>query len=65
MPQSIQAVKDSLGEGVLQNLRTLTRNYQRLSVNFRFTEGRTKLDHKAHRDLERLRHQRCDPKRPC
>ncbi|BES72244.1 phosphate ABC transporter substrate-binding/OmpA family protein [Marinobacter nanhaiticus D15-8W] len=53
--QNIQSVEDSLGDSVPQSLKTLTAHYRRLSVNFRFTEGRTKLDNKAHRDLERLK----------
>ncbi|MDC0662334.1 substrate-binding domain-containing protein [Marinobacter sp. SS21] len=40
---------------VPETFRTLTRDYRRLSVNFRFAEGRTRLDNKAHRDLLRIR----------
>lgn len=52
--QNIQAMADTLGDNVPDSLKQLTRNYDRLTVNFRFSEGRTKLDNKAHRDLERL-----------
>ncbi|MGP4845888.1 substrate-binding domain-containing protein [Marinobacter sp. 1Y8] len=53
--QNIQAVEATFDEQVPESLKTLTRHYQRLSVNFRFSEGRTKLDNKARRDLERLK----------
>lgn len=53
--QNIQAVEAIFDENVPESLKALTRNFQRLSVNFRFSEGRTKLDNKAHRDLERLK----------
>ncbi|WP_250657875.1 substrate-binding domain-containing protein [Alkalimarinus coralli] len=36
------------------SFKQLVEGYQRLSVNFRFSEGRTKLDNKAERDLDRL-----------
>ncbi len=41
-------------DSVPETFRTLTRDYRRLSVNFRFAEGRTRLDNKAHRDLVRI-----------
>ncbi|WP_207950798.1 substrate-binding domain-containing protein [Marinobacter sp. JSM 1782161] len=53
--QNIQAVEDDRGDSVPATLNSLTRDYQRLSVNFRFAEGRTKLDNKAQRDLDRLK----------
>lgn len=53
--QNIQAVDATFDAQVPASLKSLTRNYQRLSVNFRFSEGRTKLDNKANRDLERLK----------
>lgn len=37
------------------SFRQLTRRHQRLSVNFRFAEGHTRLDNKARRDLIRIR----------
>ncbi|WP_228141591.1 substrate-binding domain-containing protein [Marinobacter sp. X15-166B] len=36
------------------SFQSLTRNYLRLSVNFRFARGRTQLDNKAKRDLRRV-----------
>lgn len=53
--QNIQAVEDNRGDTIPASLHTLTQNFQRLSVNFRFSEGRTGLDNKAHQDMARLR----------
>ncbi|WP_242674304.1 substrate-binding domain-containing protein [Marinobacter halodurans] len=53
--QNIQAVEDDRGDSIPASLRALTHDFQRLSVNFRFAEGRTHLDNKAHRDLARLK----------
>lgn len=39
---------------VPDTFKRLTQHYQRLSVNFRFGEGRTQLDNKAMRDLQRV-----------
>lgn len=50
------AVKPELDSAVPDTFRNLTANYRRLTVNFRFAEGRTKLDNKAMRDLLRVRH---------
>ncbi|MDX1458640.1 MAG: substrate-binding domain-containing protein [Marinobacter sp.] len=52
-PIAMDVVHDS---SVPESFRTLTRDYRRLSVNFRFAEGRTRLDNKAHRDLLRIQH---------
>ncbi|MDK9556408.1 substrate-binding domain-containing protein [Marinobacter sp. M216] len=48
------AVKPELDNSTPQTFRRLTENYQRLTVNFRFSEGRTRLDNKARRDLKRV-----------
>ncbi|HET8848752.1 MAG TPA: OmpA family protein, partial [Marinobacter sp.] len=50
------AVEPELDDSVPDTFRNLTANYRRLTVNFRFAEGRTKLDNKAMRDLLRVRH---------
>ncbi|MFV8569894.1 substrate-binding domain-containing protein [Marinobacter sp. SBS5] len=50
------AVKPELDASVPKSFKRLTQSYQRLTVNFRFSEGRTKLDNKAHRDLLRVKH---------
>lgn len=52
--QNPLAVKPDLGDSVPATFRLLTQNYSRLTVNFRFSEGRTRLDNKAQRDLKRL-----------
>ena len=48
------AVKPEFDESTPESFRRLTGNYHRLTVNFRFSEGRTKLDNKARRDLQRV-----------
>ncbi|TYC58236.1 OmpA family protein [Marinobacter sp. BW6] len=48
------AVKPEFDDSTPESFRRLTGNYHRLTVNFRFSEGRTKLDNKARRDLQRL-----------
>ena len=48
------AVKPELDSSVPDTFKRLTAEYQRLTVNFRFSEGRTKLDNKAQRDLLRV-----------
>ncbi|MBW0147658.1 substrate-binding domain-containing protein [Marinobacter sp. CAU 1620] len=48
------AVKPELDDSTPQTFRRLTEHYQRLTVNFRFSEGRTRLDNKAQRDLKRV-----------
>ncbi len=50
------AVKPEFEASVPKTFRRLTENYLRLTVNFRFSEGRTQLDNKAHRDLRRIKH---------
>ncbi len=50
------AVKPEFDTSVPESFRRLTSNYQRLTVNFRFAEARTKLDNKAQRDLLRVKH---------
>lgn len=48
------AVKPELDGNAPATFKRLTGNYQRLTVNFRFAEGRTRLDNKAQRDLTRV-----------
>ncbi|HDZ39864.1 MAG TPA: phosphate ABC transporter substrate-binding protein [Marinobacter sp.] len=52
--QNLIAIKPTLDDSAPDTFRRLIENYQRLTVNFRFSEGRTKLDNKAQRDLQRL-----------
>lgn len=52
--QNIIAVEAELDNTVPQSFKRLTKNYRRLSVNFRFAEGRTRLDNKALRDIQRV-----------
>lgn len=52
--QNIQVIPKEAAAGIPESFQRLTQDFRRLSVNFRFAEGRTKLDNKAHRDLERL-----------
>lgn len=52
--QNIQAVSGGRDSQVPESFKRLTERFERLTVNFRFSEGRTKLDNKAYRDLERL-----------
>ncbi|WP_020409229.1 substrate-binding domain-containing protein [Hahella ganghwensis] len=52
--QNLLAVEPNLGDSVPESFKRMTANYQRLSVNFRFSEGRTKLDNKAQRDILRI-----------
>lgn len=52
--QNPLAVKPELGDNTPATFRRLTEQYQRLTVNFRFSEGRTRLDNKAQRDLLRV-----------
>jgi len=52
--QTPVAVAADHDPSVPESFRRLTSNYLRLSVNFRFAEGRTRLDNKAHRDLARV-----------
>lgn len=48
------AMEPEYDDSVPDSFKVLTRNYRRLSVNFRFAEGRTRLDNKAQRDLQRI-----------
>ncbi|KEF30764.1 Phosphate-binding protein [Marinobacter nitratireducens] len=48
------AVRPEFDDSVPATFQRLTANYSRLTVNFRFSEGRTKLDNKAQRDLKRV-----------
>jgi phosphate transport system substrate-binding protein len=48
------AVRPELEGSAPDSFQRLTENYLRLTVNFRFSEGRTKLDNKARRDLQRV-----------
>lgn len=50
-PFAIDPVQD---DSVPDTFKRLTQRYQRLSVNIRFAEGRTRLDNKANRDLLRI-----------
>lgn len=50
-PFAIDPLQD---DSVPETFKRLTQRYQRLSVNLRFAEGRTRLDNKANRDLLRI-----------
>jgi len=50
-PFAVDPVYDA---SVPDTFKRLTEHYQRLSVNIRFAEGRTRLDNKAQRDLLRI-----------
>jgi len=52
--QNPRAVRPELDDSVPASFKRLTADYQRLTVNFRFSQGRTKLDNKARRDLLRV-----------
>lgn len=52
--QTVQAVNVAPNSAMPERYRTLAREAQRLSVNFRFQQGSATLDNKARRDLERL-----------
>lgn len=52
--QKVQAVRVEPRDGMPQSYLQLTREAQRLSVNFRFQEGSALLDNKALRDVERV-----------
>lgn len=53
--QNIQAVTADFDTSVPDSFKRLVEGYKRLSVNFRFAEGRKRLDNKAERDVDRLR----------
>lgn len=53
--QNPVAVKPEFDRSVPESFKQLTDRYHRLTVNFRFSEGRTRLDNKARRDLLRLK----------
>lgn len=52
--QTVQAVRIEPSQAMPARYRTLARDAQRLSVNFRFQEGSAKLDNKAQRDIGRV-----------
>ena len=52
--QSVQATCVMAGEHMPEDYQTLTKEAQRLSVNFRFEEGSATLDNKARQDLVRV-----------
>ncbi len=52
--QNPMAVRPEFDSSVPESFRRLTGNYLRLTVNFRFAEGRTRLDNKAKRDVQRI-----------
>ena len=52
--QNPMAVWPEFDSSVPESFRRLTGNYLRLTVNFRFAEGRTRLDNKAKRDVQRI-----------
>ena len=52
--QNPMAVRPEFDSSVPDSFRRLTANYLRLTVNFRFTEDRTRLDNKAKRDVQRI-----------
>lgn len=52
--QNPLAVTPDLSDSTPPTFRVLTQNHKRLTVNFRFSEGRTRLDNKAQRDLSRV-----------
>lgn len=52
--QSVQANRVVPGEHMPEDYQTLTKEAQRLSVNFRFEEGSATLDNKARQDLVRV-----------
>lgn len=52
--QTIQAVKVLPTAQMPGDYQALTREAQRLSVNFRFAQGSARLDNKAQRDLKRV-----------
>lgn len=52
--QNIEIVAQPAAANAPDRYREITSDAQRLSVNFRFTEGSSRLDNKALRDVERL-----------
>ncbi|MDK2777636.1 MAG: phosphate ABC transporter substrate-binding/OmpA family protein [Pseudomonadota bacterium] len=52
--QEVKAVIPEFYEELPQDFRDITRDAQRLTINFRFQQGSAKLDNKALKDLERL-----------
>ncbi len=62
--QNIRALEARLDSSVSEGYRELVDGHQRLSVNFRFSNGKAALDNKALADLERLaQYQLADPGR--
>jgi phosphate transport system substrate-binding protein len=52
--QTVQAIKVQATPEMPRDYQILTREAQRLSVNFRFAQGSAKLDNKARLDLKRV-----------
>ncbi|TDF86376.1 substrate-binding domain-containing protein [Pseudomonas sp. H9] len=52
--QQVHAIKVPAADDMPPSYRTLVRDAQRLSVNFRFQEGQANLDSKALRDVQRV-----------
>ena len=52
--QTVQAIKVQATPEMPRDYQALTREAQRLSVNFRFAQGSAKLDNKAQLDLKRV-----------
>ena len=54
VPQTIEAIEQSVDAQSPEAYRTLAAEARRLTVNFRFAEGSARLDNKAQRDISRL-----------
>lgn len=52
--QNVSPLNTTINENASQSYKLLTENAQRLSVNFRFTQGSASLDTKASKDMQRL-----------
>lgn len=52
--QTPMAMDPEFDDNTPASFKSLTQNYRRLTVNFRFSEGHTRLDNKAQRDLTRV-----------
>ena len=52
--QNIRSFSADASESMPTQYQALAKSGERLSVNFRFSQGSPKLDNKAHRDLDRL-----------
>lgn len=60
--QDVMAGEVTLGTDAPEEYRTLTKGAERLSLNFRFLPGTSRLDNKAQRDLKRLKTFMSQPK---